>query len=68
MEFLELGKIEDGLLREAVAAARYKGQWIFSECGLPGGRRLPGNLFRAVIWKGWLNSVDKRFLPIYNVP
>ena len=30
--------------------------------------RVPGNLFRAVIWKGCLNSVDKWFLPIYNVP
>ena len=30
--------------------------------------RVPGNLFRAAICKGCLNSVDKRFLPIYNVP
>lgn len=67
MEFLELGKIEDGLLREAVVATWCKGQWIFSECGLPGGRRLPGNLFRAVIWQGCLNSVDKRILPVYNI-
>lgn len=42
MEFLEPGKIEDGLLWEVVVAARYRGQWIFSERGLPGGRREPG--------------------------
>jgi len=29
--------------------------------------RVPGNLFRAAICKGCLNSVDKRILPVYNV-
>ena len=29
--------------------------------------RVPGNLFRAAICKGCLNSVDKRILPVYNI-
>lgn len=70
MEFLEPGKIEDGLLREVVVAARYKGQWIFSERGLPGGRResgesIDGAARRVLLEKIGVGEADIRPVSVY---
>ena len=70
MELLEPGKIEDGLLWEVVVAARYRGQWIFSERGLPGGRREPGESIddtarRVLIEKTGVGEADFRPVSVY---
>ena len=70
MEFLEPGKIDDGLLREVVVAARYKGQWIFSECGLPCRRREPGESIeatarRVLLEKTGVEQADIRAVSAY---
>ena len=70
MEFFEPGRIEDGLLREVVVAARYKGQWIFSERGLPCGHRLPGESIdgaarRVLLEKTGVEEADIRPVSVY---
>ena len=70
IEFFEPGKMEDGLLREVVIAARYKGQWIFSGCGLLGGRREPGESIgetarRVLLEKTGAEQADIRAVSTY---